>query len=302
LEARPNPVQLEMVLPAPRIEAAVREHARRTGQAPTPRERQALARGVVDEEILLREALDLRLDSGDPVIERRLIQNLRFLGGRESSDARRLKEARALGMIEGDLIVRRRLVQRMEQRLRDDAPSGEPSEEELALHRLEQAARFTHPARARVSHVFVAVESSEEAAQARAVRLRERLIAAGIGPDAAGDQGDAFLVGPALPEQSEAELAKLFGPELAAHTMELELGSWSPPLRSPHGFHLLWLHERVESELPPLESIRNRVRHSLQEARAAKALAQGLAQLRKRYRVRGEGAPDAGVDTLPEGA
>jgi hypothetical protein len=302
LEARRSPGQLEMVLPAARIEAAVREHTRRTGQAPTPPERRTLARRVIDQEILLREALDLGLDSGDPVIERRLIQNLRFLGGREGSDARRLKEARTLGMVEGDLIVRRRLVQRMEQRLREDALSGEPSEEELAAHRLAEAARFTHPARVRVSHVFVAVEASEEASQSRAARLRESLIAAGVGPNGAGGHGDAFLVGPALPEQSEAELAKLFGPELAALAMDLELGSWSPPLRSPHGLHLLWLHERVESELPPLDVIRNRVRHSLQEARAAQALVRGLAQLRKRYRVRGAGALEAGVDTSPEGA
>lgn len=286
---------------APRVEAALREYARRAGRLPTPSERRTLLQREVDREILLREALDLGLDRGDPVIERRLIQNLRFLDGPDASDPRRLKEARALGMVEGDLVVRRRLVQRMEQRLREDALLSEPSEEEITRHRIDEAVRFTNPERVRLSHVFVAVETSEREAYARSVRLRERLVAAGVGADAAGDHGDAFLVGPTLPEQSEAEIAKLFGPELAAYAMHLEPGIWSAPLRSPQGFHLVWLHERVESELPPLDAIRDRVRQSLQEARADQALERGLDRLRGRYRVRFE-TREAGFGASPGGA
>lgn len=295
-----------MVVPRTRIEAALREHGWGT---PTAAERSAGVRAPVgtpvrtlvrtlvqrlgDEAILRREALRLGLDSGDPVIERRLIQNLRFLGGPETSDSGRLQEARALGMVEGDLVVERRLVQLMEQRLLAEARGDEPAEEELAAHRLEQAARFTTPPRVRLSHVFFAVDGSEPRARARAERLHEQLVGARVGPDRADDHGDPFLAGPGLPQQSEAELAKLFGPELAAAAMDLPPGHWSPPLRSPHGFHLLWLHERVEAELPPLEVIRTRVRHSLREAQAEEALARGLRELRGRYRVRLEEAEAA---------
>jgi hypothetical protein len=279
-----------VVLSAARVEATFRDHARRTGRAPTPRERRALVERAVDREILVREALDLRLDVGDPVVERRLIQNVRFLDGREASDARRLQEARALGMVEGDLVARRRLVQRMEQRLSATAHAGEPSEEALEAHRLEQAARFTNAARVRISHVFLAARGADDGAHGRALRLRERLRAQRIGPERAGEFGDAFLAAPALSQRSEAELAKLFGPELAALAMELEPGGWSAPLPSPHGQHLVWLHERVEPELPPLDAIRERVRHSLLDERAAGALTEALVRLRERYTVRVEGS------------
>ena len=50
-----------------------------TGRAPTPSELQGLLEEHVREEILVREAKRLRLDEGDAIVRRRLVQKLAFL-------------------------------------------------------------------------------------------------------------------------------------------------------------------------------------------------------------------------------
>lgn len=50
-----------------------------TGRAPTPSELQGLLEEHVREEILVREAKRLRLDEGDAIVRRRLVQKLSFL-------------------------------------------------------------------------------------------------------------------------------------------------------------------------------------------------------------------------------
>jgi hypothetical protein len=63
----------------------------------------------------------------DPVVRRRLVDNLRF-AGREGDEAALFGEALALGMDRADPVVRQRLVQRARDVLAD---VGEPSEQQL---------------------------------------------------------------------------------------------------------------------------------------------------------------------------
>ena len=71
-------------------------------------------RAEVDDELLYRKAKRLGFDRDDPVVQRRLVQNMRFAGADPERDAASLyAEALDLGMHESDPVVRRRLVQRM---------------------------------------------------------------------------------------------------------------------------------------------------------------------------------------------
>ena len=63
----------------------------------------------------------------DPVVFRRLVQNLRFAGAADSrGDPELFDEALALRMHESDPVVRRRLVSRMRLDLEAEAPAGDP--------------------------------------------------------------------------------------------------------------------------------------------------------------------------------
>jgi hypothetical protein len=61
------------------IEGLCKDYLLRTGSVPSPGEKQALIDNLVDDEILIREALAMGVDQGDPILRRRLIQKMGFL-------------------------------------------------------------------------------------------------------------------------------------------------------------------------------------------------------------------------------
>lgn len=294
------PLAGEIRISADRVEALRREALARSGHLPDADELEALIEGEVAEEILYREALARGLDRRDSVVARRLLRNMRFLRDEESAPEpsradeaeRLLREARALGMERTDLVVRRRLVQRMRLAIEAAAREPEPGEGELAAYLAAHAQRYAAPELVRASHVFFSRERGEAAALRDARALLAELARSGAGAVAAAGRGDAFLAPRDLPLQSERELAKLFGPEFARRLVALPLAAWSGPLASAHGFHLVWVHERIPGRIPPLDAVRDEVRYALLAERGERALHRAVAELRGRYRIEVERGRD----------
>ncbi len=101
------------------VEGLRRDHLRRTGVPPTTEEESALIDSLFQDEVLLREALRIGLDQGDPIVRRRLIQKMGFL-------------------VEGL------------------APAPEPAEEELRQYFRENRNLFVQEGRISLVHVFLA--------------------------------------------------------------------------------------------------------------------------------------------------
>jgi hypothetical protein len=245
----------------------------RMGRMPEARELDALVQAEVDEELLYREALARGFDRDDPVIHRRLVQNMRFAGGGEERDAAELyEEAIELGMDRRDPVVRRRLVQRMRLAIESSALDPEPAEEELRRAYEADPARYTRKARVRLHQIYFKQASGASAA-------RESL--SPDGPQQGLAIGDPFLHAVTQPLQSHRELAQRFGAEFADAVFVLEPQRWSPPIASAYGSHLVWVEEKTEAALAPFEEVRDRVRYALLAARREQALADALAQLRE---------------------
>ncbi len=268
---RPQPV----VLSAARLEA-LRAEAARLGFPQDERALAALVQAEVDDELLYRRALELGLDRDDPVVQRRLVQNLRFAGaGPERDDASLYAEALALGLDRSDPVVRRRLVQRMRLVLEARALAAEPSEAELRARYEADAARFALPARTRFAQLYFA---REHAAAAQAVKARLQTEQAP--PEAAGAQGEPFLHPALQPPQSEAELAGRFGVDFARAVTGLPPGAWEGPVESAYGHHLVYVYERTPAGRAPYESVRSQLRLGMQAERRARILEAELARLR----------------------
>jgi parvulin-like peptidyl-prolyl isomerase len=279
----------EILISAVDVAAIRRRALAESGRLPGPAELEARIEAAVAEEILYREAVALGLAERDGVVRRRLVQNMRFLGGREDEDPEDLyREARSLGMQHSDLVVRRRLVQRMRLSIQEAARSQEPTEAELATYLASHSERYSAPDRVRLSHLFFSSARRGGRARTDSARLLARLGSSGSNAEAGRPLGDAFLAPRDQPLRSRRGLEKLFGPEFAAAAMELEPGSWRGPLRSSHGFHLVWIHQRIPGEPLPLESVRERLRQALLAERGERAVREALAALRSRYRVRVE--------------
>ena len=234
---------------------------------------------ATDDELWFREALALGAHESDAIVRRRLARNMRFALGEEDarSDAELVEEAIAMGMHETDLVVRRRLVQKMKLAIHELVRRTPPDEDELAAYLEANAERYTEPARVQLTQIYFRDEARASAA-----------LAGGLGePEAVGHVGDALPIPRALPPHSEAELARQLGPDFAKPAFDAPLETWSGPIASAYGFHLVWIHERRPAVRSALEVVRSEVRESLLHERAEAAVAEATRALRARYGLDG---------------
>lgn len=266
--------------------------ARRVGRVPRPAELDALLRQTIDDEILFREATAAGLLRADSVVQRRLIQNARFLGLEEASDAELLEEAFALDMHRTDPVVRRRLVQLMRSAVFAAARAEVvANEEELLLERYESdQGRFVVAPRVRMAHVFIGRDGVGDD-RARALAALAQIEAQQLSIDDAVRLGDPFLRGHRLALLSQRELEGFFGPQLAAEVFEVATGEWSQPLESAYGLHLVWIEERKPARQQAFEEVRSRVRNDWLREREQARLRRVLDELRSEYEIRVAAAP-----------
>ena len=108
----------EIIVSRAHIEGMRQEHLQKTGSLPGPDEEQALVQKFVDDEVLVREAREMGLDQGDPIVRRRLIQKMEFL-------------------------------------LEDFYMKNEPTEAELQEYYERRSESFVEPGRFSLTHVFL---------------------------------------------------------------------------------------------------------------------------------------------------
>ena len=234
-----------------------------TGRLPTPAETTAALAHALDEARLLQAALAAGWDTQDPVVRLRLIGNLRMADpDREADDATLLAEARALGMAEADPVARRRLIDRQRRALQ--SPSGVPA----SVLRAETA-------NASQRYGFEQRYFGDDHAAAEAARP---VLAAGGTVD-----GIPLLLGDRQPPLTLEAVSQRWGPVVAAALPTLAVGTWSPPLRSTYGWHLLRV-SAVETATGHQPSRIGRA-YGWLSAQAAAQTEAGLAPLRQRYPV-----------------
>ena len=278
----PGPWNSSLPLVPPRIEAeqvraAAADWLRRTGSYPSSAQIESLVWDDIDQELLLREGLRLGLHLSDPLIWRRLVRNMRFLG-MQGEDWKLLRQALELGMQHRDAVVRRRVIQMMEERHRHRIVP--PSEEEL---RARYKARQGDYQRVRVafSQIFFARQGrGAEAAWQAAAALRRSCRSALFD----SEHGEPFPAGVYQPLQTVQQIAKNFGGHFADEIIAGEEGACLGPVASAYGAHLVYIQQRRE-ELIPYAALRERLREELLRELVAHSLREELQALRKNYGV-----------------
>ena len=277
----PEPPPEPVVIAGERVEELRSAFLLRSGRAPEAGELDGLLQAEVNDELLYREALALGLDRDDPVVQRRLVQNMRFAGADPERGAASLyEEALELGMDRSDPVVRRRLVQRMRLSIEAGALTPAPTDEELRAHYDASQDRYRSEARIALVQLYFDGDPPGEAEAARERLTREV-------PDAASDPelGDAFLHGSEQPPQSERELGRRFGPDFARAVFALPVGSWQGPVRSAYGEHVVFLRTHTPEAQRSFEEVRAEAEHAVLAERRRQALATALARLREGVEV-----------------
>ena len=220
---------------------------RRWGRPPLPQEHESLVQSFIREEVLNREAKALGLDAGDAIIRRRLAQKMEFL----FAD------------------------------LADQLPI---TEEELQTYLDENPDRFTIPETATFMHIYFSLDRRGDAALRDAEILLGELTDTNNLTDLSV-RGDPFMYQYSFKDQSQADVARLFGSAFAAELFTLAQGVWVGPVESGFGLHLVRIDSRTPSILPPLEEVRDEVTYELKSQRQKEADSAFYKNLEQRYRI-----------------
>ncbi len=253
------------------------------GAAPGAAAEAALVRTAIDEEILYREALARGFDRRDAAVRERLVRLGNFVGEETGGSRDALeRDARRLGLERSDLVIRRHLVEMMRLAAGWLGPEDLPSEGDLQAYFAQHAGEFARPPRTRLTQVYLSEAARGAAAEGQATALLAEL--RDTPPERAGGRGDAFIRGAEI-EGSRDDLERVFGAEFANAPEAAPPGAWTGPLRSPYGFHLVWVRAREPASTPDLAEVRGRVIQRLLRERRERRAEQAMTAMRAKYAI-----------------
>jgi hypothetical protein len=165
------------------------------------------------------------------------------------------REAVALGLDRDDTVIRRRLRQKFEFAAEDAIDAAPPTDAELQAWLDAHPAMFTPDAEVSFLQVFLNPQRRGDAIEDDARRLREELSKSGAqAPIEAA--GDSVMLPHDIPRSARTDVAQQFGDGFADALLTLPVRTWTGPIRSGYGLHLVYVREQQAGRVRPLADIR----------------------------------------------
>jgi PPIC-type PPIASE domain len=190
------------------------------------------------------------------------------------------REGVAMGLDRGDQLIRRRVGQKVEFLAESMNGVPEPSDAALQAYLDEHRERFASPVRVTFRQVYLGT-----AAEADTTRLLAQLNKRGDS-DLATDIGRPTQLDAQMDLAPSPDVARTFGRRFAQSLAVTPVGTWTGPVASDYGIHLVRVSERVEARAPGLDEVRETVKREWQREALAAANEKYFEGLRARYAVR----------------
>lgn len=213
---------------------------------PTTQELEGLVADLVTEELLAREALEMGLGEDDTIVRRRLAQKLKFL-------------------------------------VEDTTRLVDPAEQELRQFYAANRARYQSDARFTFTQLFFNPDQRKDASSDAKAVLHDLETARRA--DLPATVGDRLLVGADFRDVDEQAVTSLFGPDFTQAILALPTGSWSGPVTSGYGVHLVSIADVTPAILRPFEEVREEVLADWRREQDHEVNLLYLAQLREKFGV-----------------
>jgi peptidylprolyl isomerase len=201
---------------------------------------------MIDEELLVQQALDLDLAAAD----------------------RRVRGELVSGLVESVVT---------------EVDRDEPSTAEIERHYRENVDFFTRPGRVHVQTIFFSRTRKES--EVRATEAREALEAGAALPEIEAQLGDPQIAAVPDGLLPQAKLRDYLGPAVVENLAELETGAWSAPVETAEGYRLIRVVAREGKEVPTFEEVEALVRRDLIRRRGDEALRRYLDGLRDQTQI-----------------
>ena len=195
-----------------------------------------------------------------------------------------VREAMAVGLDRDDMIIRRRLRQKLEFLAEDVTTVAPPTEQELQAWLESHADSYRIEPQVAFRQVYVSRDRRGAKAEANALTILARLKAAGT-QARIEDRGDPIM----LPQENDltprSDIARTFGQDFAARIETIAPGTWTGPVASGYGLHLVLVRELDKGSLPDLAAVRPAVERDFLDERRKRQLAAIYERLLEKYSV-----------------
>ena len=192
------------------------------------------------------------------------------------------REALARGMDREDPRVRTALIQKMQMLTVGQADAQEVTGEDLAAFYALRKDRYKIPAEISLFQVLFKTGTN---AQARAEALRARFREKEPSAETLREAGDPSLIDPLHTGITARDLEETFGTDFAAEVLSLPSDTWSGPVRSSYGLHVVKVFDRVPGRIPELAEVRAKVENDLRYEAATALEEQGFQEIVGKYRI-----------------
>lgn len=187
------------------------------------------------------------------------------------------REAVALGLDKSDAAVKRRLRQIMELML-DDYATVVPSEDQLRQYLRDNPDKFRRDPIISFRQIYF-TEENEAGARTMVNRLRN-----GETVDLE-NVGGLALIPNEFVEEDKRGIESVFGTQFTVGLLELETDRWEGPVRSAYGWHLVYVSERIDGEVPDLNEVWDEVEREWAFERRQELKEEQYRRMREKYDV-----------------
>jgi len=196
------------------------------------------------------------------------------------------REALALGLDQNDTILRRRLMQKMEFLSNDLAELNQPDEAALNKYFLDNQEKYELPARVSFTHIYFSLDKRGP----KAAKDAESVLS-GLNALSAPEKGDSFMMQYDFIQETPFEVERLFGKGFAKELFKLGIKTWLGPIESGYGLHLVRISEKIDSRMPELALVIDKVRTDLMFERRQKMNKEIYEKFKERYEIVVEDIP-----------
>ena len=221
VEEEPPPPLPQIVISQGRIDTLASRFEKVWNRPPSDKELEGLIDEFIREEVYYREALEIKLEEDDVIIRRRLRQKLEFMYN--------------------DLITPTNA---------SDQVLSEFLNKNADAYLTEPVLSFTQ--------IYFNSDKRGDAAVADAEAALKGLSGKGLDVDLKS-LGDRTLLDPVMTDVAPREVQRAFGKDFVDALLKQEVGTWSGPVQSGFGVHLVYLAKHTPSATPELSAVRDEI-------------------------------------------
>lgn len=194
-----------------------------------------------------------------------------------------LREGLKLGVVEEDAMMRKAVAEKVTFLLSDTTMVSEPTEGMLQDFMQKNATLFTQPVRRSFMHIYFDPSKHTGTLEADIKQIQQKI--AGKTKIDPLIFSDTFVSGNEYQQADEATISRFFGNEFSSALFSTPLNTWSEPINSKFGVHLVLVSEALPASQPPFSQIREQVHKLYMEEQHHLQNQAAINQLKQQYHI-----------------